>query len=148
MLYVTQDYREAMAIADRIAVLIDGRLAQVATPADIYAQPGSVAIARLFGDPTINLAEVSPVAEHGMLSAVVAGARMRLELPNLLRRGTASVPYVTQHQPEAKATAARIAVLMVGPVPHVVHPADLYGQPGQVAPARLGVETPTTRAPV
>lgn len=78
VLYVTQDYREAMAIADRIAVLIDGRLAQVATPADIYAQPASVAIARLFGDPTINLAEVSPVAEHGMLSAVVAGARMRL----------------------------------------------------------------------
>src|SRR5699024_12744447 len=28
VLYVTQDYREAMAIADRIAVLIDGRLAQ------------------------------------------------------------------------------------------------------------------------
>ncbi|WP_050424465.1 ABC transporter ATP-binding protein [Bradyrhizobium tropiciagri] len=78
VLYVTQDYREAMAIADRIAVLIDGRLAQVATPADIYAQPASVAIARLFGDPTINLAEVSPVAEHGVLSATVAGARMRL----------------------------------------------------------------------
>ena len=78
VLYVTQDYREAMAIADRIAVLIDGRLAQVATPADIYAQPASVAVARLFGDPTINLAEVSPVAEHGMLSAVVTGARMRL----------------------------------------------------------------------
>ncbi|MGY4158423.1 multiple sugar transport system ATP-binding protein [Bradyrhizobium sp. USDA 4461] len=78
VLYVTQDYREAMAIADRIAVLIDGRLVQVATPADIYAQPASVAIARLFGDPTINLAEVSPVAQHGMLSADVAGARMRL----------------------------------------------------------------------
>lgn len=78
VLYVTQDYREAMAIADRIAVLIDGRLAQVATPADIYAQPASVAIARLFGDPTINLAEVSTVAEHGILSAMVAGARMRL----------------------------------------------------------------------
>ncbi|MGX1105383.1 MULTISPECIES: ABC transporter ATP-binding protein [Bradyrhizobium] len=78
VLYVTQDYREAMAIADRIAVLIDGRLAQVATPADIYAQPASVAVARLFGDPTINLAEVSPVAEHGMLSADIAGARMRL----------------------------------------------------------------------
>ncbi|MGN1289141.1 MAG: ABC transporter ATP-binding protein [Bradyrhizobium sp.] len=78
VLYVTQDYREAMAIADRIAVLIDGRLAQVATPAEIYAQPASVAIARLFGDPTINLAEVSPVAERGMLSAAVAGASMRL----------------------------------------------------------------------
>jgi multiple sugar transport system ATP-binding protein len=78
VLYVTQDYREAMAIADRIAVLIDGRLAQVATPADIYAQPASVAVARLFGDPTINLAEVAPVSEHGALSAVITGAKMRL----------------------------------------------------------------------
>jgi multiple sugar transport system ATP-binding protein len=78
VLYVTQDYREAMAIADRIAVLIEGRLVQIATPSDIYAQPASVAVARLFGDPTINLAEVAPIAEYGTLSAMVAGARTRL----------------------------------------------------------------------
>ena len=78
VLYVTQDYREAMAIADRIAVLIGGRLVQVATPAEIYAQPASVAVARLFGDPTINLAEVVPFAEHGALCAAAAGATVRL----------------------------------------------------------------------
>ncbi len=58
VLYVTQDYREAMAIADRIAVLVDGRLEQVAAPEEIYAAPASVAVARLFGDPSINLAEI------------------------------------------------------------------------------------------
>ena len=79
VLYVTQDYREAMAIADRIAVLIDGRLVQVARPEDIYARPASVAVARLFGDPSINLAEVAPVAEHGGLFADVSGTQVRLD---------------------------------------------------------------------
>jgi multiple sugar transport system ATP-binding protein len=78
VLYVTQDYREAMAIADRIAVLIDGSFEQVAAPEEIYARPASVAVARLFGDPAINLAEVTPVAEHGALSAVISGARVHL----------------------------------------------------------------------
>jgi multiple sugar transport system ATP-binding protein len=78
VLYVTQDYREAMAIADRIAVLIDGRLEQVALPEEIYARPASVAVARLFGDPSINLAEVTPSAEHGALSALISGARVHL----------------------------------------------------------------------
>jgi len=75
---VTQDYREAMAIADRIAVLVDGRLEQVASPEEIYVAPASVAVARLFGDPSINLAEVTPFVEHGTLSAMVSGAKVRL----------------------------------------------------------------------
>src|SRR5262245_518298 len=78
VLYVTQDYREAMAIADRIAVLIDGRLEQIAPPENIYARPASVAVAWLFGDPSINLAEVTPSAGHGALSAAIAGARVHL----------------------------------------------------------------------
>ncbi|WP_315754438.1 MULTISPECIES: ABC transporter ATP-binding protein [unclassified Bradyrhizobium] len=83
VLYVTQDYREAMAIADRIAVLINGRLMQVARPEEIYARPASVAVARLFGDPSINLAEVTPVAEQGRLTASVAGALIRLDADGL-----------------------------------------------------------------
>jgi multiple sugar transport system ATP-binding protein len=79
VLSVTQDYREAMAIADRIAVLIDGRLAQVARPEEVYARPASVAVARLFGDPSINLAEVTPAAEQGILSAEIAGTKVRLD---------------------------------------------------------------------
>lgn len=82
VLYVTQDYREAMAIADRIAVLIDGRLAQIARPEEIYARPASVAVARLFGDPSINLAEVVPHAEQGGLTAEIAGTSVRLDSVN------------------------------------------------------------------
>jgi multiple sugar transport system ATP-binding protein len=78
VLYVTQDYREAMAIADRIAVLVNGRLEQVAASDEIYAEPASIAVARLFGDPSINLAEVTPFRDHGALCAAVAGARVLL----------------------------------------------------------------------
>ncbi|HUL09177.1 MAG TPA: ABC transporter ATP-binding protein [Candidatus Acidoferrum sp.] len=60
VLYVTQDYKEAMALADRIAVLIGGRFVQVASPDEIYRLPETVQVARLFGDPTINLIEVTP----------------------------------------------------------------------------------------
>ncbi|WP_407147147.1 ABC transporter ATP-binding protein [Bradyrhizobium sp. ORS 86] len=79
VLYVTQDYREAMAIADRIAVLVRGQLVQLARPAEVYAKPASVAVARLFGDPSINLAEVDPEVGQGGLSAEIAGTRVRLD---------------------------------------------------------------------
>jgi multiple sugar transport system ATP-binding protein len=55
VIYVTQDYREAMALGRRIAVLRGGRFEQVAAPGAIYGDPANVEIARLFGDPTINL---------------------------------------------------------------------------------------------
>lgn len=78
VLYVTQDYREAMAIADRIAVLVGGRIEQIAPPEDIYAAPASVGVARLFGDPSINLIETGTFSEHGGLYAGVCGAKLRL----------------------------------------------------------------------
>ena len=78
VLYVTQDYREAMAIADRIAVIVDGHIEQIAEPEDIYARPATVAVARLFGDPSINLAEVTPRNEHGTVVAAIADATVRL----------------------------------------------------------------------
>src|SRR5271165_7259327 len=60
VLYVTQDFKEAMALGDRIAVLLDGQIVQCDTPARIYAEPSSVGVARLFGDPTLNLVDVEP----------------------------------------------------------------------------------------
>lgn len=55
VLYVTQDYKEAMALGHRIAVLTDKGFAQVDTPARIYRHPATTKVARLLGDPTINL---------------------------------------------------------------------------------------------
>ena len=55
VLYVTQDYREAMALADRIAVLVGGKIAQFDTPESIYLRPSSIEVAKLFGEPAINI---------------------------------------------------------------------------------------------
>src|SRR3954453_15179335 len=97
VLYVTQDYREAMAIADRIAVLADGRLEQVASPEEIYARPASVSVARLFGDPSINLAEITPFSEHGTLFTTISGARVPLGAADALPAGR---PYWLGIRPE------------------------------------------------
>jgi multiple sugar transport system ATP-binding protein len=69
VLYVTQDYKEAMALADRIAVLENGGFVQTGTPEEIYAQPATLTVARLFGDPTINLAE-AVVSGGGMTASI------------------------------------------------------------------------------
>ncbi len=55
MIYVTHDQVEAMTLADRIAVLDGGRLQQVATPAEIYARPANVFVARFIGAPEMNV---------------------------------------------------------------------------------------------
>lgn len=54
-LWMTPDGLEALAVGDKVAVLIDGRLEQVATPAQIWNAPASVAVARLIGDPPISV---------------------------------------------------------------------------------------------
>lgn len=60
VIYVTQDYKEAMALGHRIAVMAGGRIRQIGTPAEIYLSPADIEIARLFGDPVINLLDVRP----------------------------------------------------------------------------------------
>ena len=78
VLYVTQDFKEAMALGDRIAVLLDGEIAQCDTPARVYAGPASIGVARLFGDPTLNLIEVEPQLVDGAPEVLVGGASIRL----------------------------------------------------------------------
>ncbi len=65
VIYVTQDYKEAMAFGDYIAVMNDHGIQQYGTPEDIYLRPGNVDIARLFGDPVINLLDVTPEQSKG-----------------------------------------------------------------------------------
>ena len=77
-LYVTQDYREAMALGDRIAVMEQGRFIQVGTPEEIYFEPASIEVARQFGDPTINLVPASPASDASGPFASVGGARFDL----------------------------------------------------------------------
>jgi putrescine transport system ATP-binding protein len=66
---VTHDQQEAMTVADRIAVMDQGRLIQVATPPEIYEQPNSRWVADFIGD--VNLLE-SRVIETGARGTALA----------------------------------------------------------------------------
>ncbi len=56
-IYVTHDQEEAMTLADRIAVMRDGRIEQVGTPMEIYHDPVNQFVATFFGSPAMNLIE-------------------------------------------------------------------------------------------
>jgi multiple sugar transport system ATP-binding protein len=53
--YVTHDQEEAMAIADRMAVFMEGKIAQVGTPSEVFARPATTAVAAFIGSPPMNL---------------------------------------------------------------------------------------------
>ena len=53
--YVTHDHEEAMSVADRMAILDEGRIVQVGLPDAIYADPEHLSVAELVGAPRINV---------------------------------------------------------------------------------------------
>ena len=55
MIYVTHDQVEAMTLADRIAIMKDGIIQQLASPAEIYSRPANLYVADFIGSPAMNL---------------------------------------------------------------------------------------------
>ncbi len=55
VLYVTHNQREAMALADRLAVMNDGQIVQVGEPSEIYRCPANLFVANFVGDVPINV---------------------------------------------------------------------------------------------
>jgi multiple sugar transport system ATP-binding protein len=76
VLYVTQDYKEAMALGNRVGVLQGGGFQQIDPPAAIYNDPHNVDIARQFGDPTINLYPCRPTRGQEGVEIEIFGARV------------------------------------------------------------------------
>ncbi|MCI3207978.1 MULTISPECIES: ABC transporter ATP-binding protein [Pandoraea] len=66
--YVTHDQVEAMTMADRIAVMRAGRILQFDSPAQLYAQPSCIEVARTIGTPCIGLLPAKVLAGGGGLS--------------------------------------------------------------------------------
>ncbi len=58
-IYVTHDQVEAMTMGDRVAVLKDGHLQQVAEPEKLYNEPANLFVAAFIGSPSMNLLEAT-----------------------------------------------------------------------------------------
>jgi multiple sugar transport system ATP-binding protein len=67
MIYVTHDQGEAMALADRIAVLNAGALQQLASPLELYRRPANRFVAEFIGSPPMNVLEGQLSRESGAL---------------------------------------------------------------------------------
>jgi multiple sugar transport system ATP-binding protein len=80
-IYVTHDQVEAMTMADRIAVMKDGVLQQVDSPANLYEHPANVFVAGFIGSPSMNFFAGSIT---GTLDEMyVDSGSIRLRLPQM-----------------------------------------------------------------
>lgn len=59
-LYATHDYSDAMALADRVAIIDAGRIRQVGTPEQIYSRPRDTFVATFVGSPPMGLLDSEP----------------------------------------------------------------------------------------
>jgi iron(III) transport system ATP-binding protein len=78
MVYITHDQAEAMALADRIAVMDRGRILQLATPSALYREPADETVARFIGEGMV--VPVTGVTRNGesTCTADVFGHRVRM----------------------------------------------------------------------
>jgi len=69
MIYVTHDQVEAMTMADRIAIMNEGKLAQVASPDQIFSSPSNAFVAGFIGSPPMNFVNCSFMKEKNLFDA-------------------------------------------------------------------------------
>jgi multiple sugar transport system ATP-binding protein len=101
MIYVTHDQVEAMTMSTRIAVMHQGRLQQVGTPAEVYARPANRFVASFVGTPAMNFVE-------GVLRPEPAGMRFvadGLAVPVEGAASSAGRPVLAGFRPEDVAIA-------------------------------------------
>ncbi|WP_439515734.1 ABC transporter ATP-binding protein [Oceanibaculum nanhaiense] len=110
-IYVTHDQAEAMTMSDRIAVMMDGAVLQVAAPETVYNDPRDIRVAEFIGSPKINVLPAT-VTEDGALAVEdrtirLAPAARTGELVRLAFR------------PEHAALAAPESAALLGRVAHL-----------------------------
>jgi len=119
VIWATPDGMEALSVGDRVAVIADGKIEQTGTPEEVWLRPASVQVARLLGDPPINLLPGKLQSDGGALYFQCRSSR--LALPDGLARTAASLDaaeVVLGVRPEAMRLAAADAPAVV--------PAEIY----------------------
>jgi sn-glycerol 3-phosphate transport system ATP-binding protein len=76
-IYVTHDQIEAMTLADRLAVLNEGRVEQLGTPIELYEHPATTFVAGFIGSPAMNFL-AARVADDGRAVELPGGDRLPL----------------------------------------------------------------------
>ena len=85
-IYVTHDQVEAMTMADRVAVMRNGRLQQFATPQELYDRPVNVFVGGFIGSPAMNLVDGTIQRSNGDITVLLGGQRLALDTSVLAQR--------------------------------------------------------------
>ena len=75
--YVTHDQEEAMTIADRMAIFLDGEIIQIGTPDEVFNYPDTIDVAAFIGSPPMNLLN----ARNDNRKLSIAGRSLDLDAP-------------------------------------------------------------------
>jgi iron(III) transport system ATP-binding protein len=109
MIYITHDQSEAMALADRIAVMDHGRVLQFDTPSTLWREPANDIVARFIGDGVLLPVDVVAVNGSGDCDVEVGGYRTRMRCAPGQRPGRADVCLRATDVALERANAAGIA---------------------------------------
>src|SRR5215470_2867560 len=82
--YVTHDQVEAMAMADKIAIMNEGVLQQVGTPSDVYQHPANLFVAQFIGSPIMNVVNATIQPGDGFTTVTLGEDDAGLRFPNEL----------------------------------------------------------------
>jgi iron(III) transport system ATP-binding protein len=91
MLYVTHDQAEALALADRVAVMDGGRLVQLADPKTLYREPATAMVAGFIGKGAVVPGKVLEAERGGTAPVEVLGVRATLRAAKRTAPGAAHV---------------------------------------------------------
>lgn len=78
--YVTHDQKEALSMADRIAIMSAGSVVQIGNPRDLYRRPASKFVAEFLGETNLIPASIAKIDDHAVHLDTPAGA-MRARSP-------------------------------------------------------------------
>jgi len=79
-IYVTHDQTEAMTMADRIVIMRDGTIQQIADPDTMFHNPANLFVASFIGSPGMNLMSVTPQVDESGVHVKLFGTRVDLPI--------------------------------------------------------------------
>ncbi len=147
MIYITHDQTEAMALADRIAVMDRGRVLQFATPSQLYREPADETVAKFIGDGMVVPVQVTAAHGDSTCDGEVAGHRVRLRCAPGQGVGRASACLRASALRMVPAGSNGLLARVTGTIYQGGHfriDACIAGEPG--VPLHLTVAEPTTVA--
>ena len=161
MIYVTHDQVEAMTLADRIAVLRDGLLEQVGTPAELYDSPNSIFVAGFIGSPKMNFLTGKFAADQGCTTLGIRSEHIEIaengiwqgEVVHTEDLGSDNFLFVEMGGEEAmivrqpgKLKVALGAKIGLNPMAGMLHKFDANGRPMRSWGGRPGASPPCRRS--